>query len=62
MFKKISDFSHSEDGAVTVDWVVITAAVVGLAGLAIVAISGSTGNVGDGIGTWLTAYLPGASS
>ncbi len=28
---KFSKFAHDEDGAVTVDWVVLTAAIVGLA-------------------------------
>jgi len=30
----LSNFRHSEDGAVTVDWIVLTAAIVGL-GLAV---------------------------
>ncbi|MGB3244825.1 MAG: hypothetical protein WBB25_09830 [Sulfitobacter sp.] len=31
MMKSIKNFRESEDGAVTVDWVVLTAAVCGLA-------------------------------
>lgn len=31
MMKFVKNFSNDEDGAVTVDWVVLTAAVVGLA-------------------------------
>ncbi|QFT64148.1 Flp family type IVb pilin [Roseivivax sp. THAF30] len=31
MFNFIKNFRNDEDGAVTVDWVVLTAAVVGLA-------------------------------
>ena len=31
MIKYIKNFRNDEDGAVTVDWVVLTAAVVGLA-------------------------------
>ncbi|MDU8910357.1 hypothetical protein [Aestuariicoccus sp. MJ-SS9] len=31
MFKFINTFRKDEDGAVTVDWVVLTAAVVGMA-------------------------------
>ena len=61
MFKKLETFSKSEDGAVTVDWVVLTAAVVGLAVVAIFAIQGPTDDVGDGVGTWLDAYQPGSS-
>ena len=32
MLNHIQNFMKSEDGAITVDWVVLTAAVVGLAG------------------------------
>lgn len=31
MLNFIKTFAHDEDGAVTVDWVVLTAAIVGLA-------------------------------
>ena len=34
LFKLIKNFKRDEDGAVTVDWVVLTAAIVGL-GLAV---------------------------
>ena len=34
MIKFIKNFRNDEDGAVTVDWVVLTAAVVALAGAA----------------------------
>jgi Flp pilus assembly pilin Flp len=44
MIKFIKNFRKDEDGAVTVDWVVLTAAVVGL-GIAGVA------TVSDGVGT-----------
>ena len=53
MFPYAHKFLKSEDGAVTVDWVVLTAAVVGLAAVVILTIHGSPGNVGDGIKTWL---------
>jgi Flp pilus assembly pilin Flp len=36
LFPLIKTFGNDEDGAVTVDWVVLTAAIVGL-GLAVVA-------------------------
>jgi hypothetical protein len=49
-------FLRSEDGAITVDWVVLTAAAVGLAGAAMVNLYGSTGDVGDHVGTYLTNY------
>jgi len=35
MLKTLIEFSKSEDGAITVDWVVLTAAIAGL-GLAVV--------------------------
>ena len=44
--KSFSNFLHDESGAVTVDWVVLTAAIVGL-GLAVVT-SVRTGVVGLG--------------
>ncbi|MEM1234449.1 MAG: hypothetical protein AAGH70_10005 [Pseudomonadota bacterium] len=45
--KKITTFLHDERGAITVDWVVLTAAIVGL-GIAVVAVLASgTSNVGD---------------
>ncbi len=31
LFNKIASFRRGQDGAVTVDWVVLTAAIVGLA-------------------------------
>jgi Flp pilus assembly pilin Flp len=53
MLKRIKNFKKDEDGAVTVDWVVLTAAVVALAGTAIVSIQGSTGSVGSSVGSFL---------
>jgi Flp pilus assembly pilin Flp len=49
----LSRFTKDEDGAVTVDWVVLTAAVVGL-GLAVMlaiepAITGLSGNIAGSI-------------
>jgi hypothetical protein len=49
-------FLRSEDGAITVDWVVLTAAAVGLAGAAMVNLYGSTGDVGDHVGNYLTNH------
>lgn len=52
--QKLLKFLAREDGAVTVDWVVLTAAIVGL-GLAVISqIGGATTNVGTGIGSYLT--------
>ena len=54
MIKFFKNFRADEDGAVTVDWVVLTAAVVALAGVAYTGIKGGTstlaGNISTGIG------------
>ena len=45
MMKFIENFRNDEDGAVTVDWVVLTAAVVGLAVAAYSTIAGGADNL-----------------
>jgi len=45
-FRKAKRFSQDEAGAVTVDWVVLTAAVVGLVGLAMAGLRGNMTSVG----------------
>jgi Flp pilus assembly pilin Flp len=55
MIKFIKNFRKDEDGAVTVDWVVLTAAVVGL-GVA------GVSTVGSGIGTLADAIQSGVST
>jgi len=40
--KKFFDFLHAEDGAVTVDWVVLTAAIIGIGLLVLIPIAYST--------------------
>jgi Flp pilus assembly pilin Flp len=42
MFNFIKNFRKDEDGAVTIDWVVLTAAIVALAIAAMAAIEGNT--------------------
>lgn len=42
MIKFVKNFRENVDGAVTVDWVVLTAAVVGLAVTAYIAIEANT--------------------
>jgi Flp pilus assembly pilin Flp len=60
VIKFIKNFRKDEDGAVTVDWVVLTAAVVGLAVAAYTSIetgaSGLTSNTAD----YMTDVVPGA--
>ena len=50
----ITRFLRGESGAVSVDWVVLTAAVVALAGVAFTSINDATGGVGSGVGDALT--------
>ena len=54
MRKNLNKFLTDEAGAVTVDWVVLTAAVVSLAATVIFAIQGGTDSVGEGVGSYLT--------
>ncbi|NVO57311.1 hypothetical protein HW561_16070 [Rhodobacteraceae bacterium B1Z28] len=55
MIKFIKNFRKDEDGAVTVDWVVLTAAVIGLAAVAYQQIeAGATGLATD-VNTALTS-------
>ncbi|MEP4389546.1 MAG: hypothetical protein ABJ344_12145 [Sulfitobacter pontiacus] len=59
MIKFIKNTCKDEDGAVTVDWVVLTAAVVGLAVAAYSSIeSGSTG-LADNTSTYVSDIVPG---
>ena len=54
-FKK---FRKDEDGAVTVDWVVLTAAVVALAGAAYTAIDTGATNLTEDTGNFIEAKDP----
>ncbi|WP_226554137.1 MULTISPECIES: Flp family type IVb pilin [Celeribacter] len=48
-FKLANRFKRDEDGAVTVDWVVLTAAVVGLGIAVLTTVSNGTTALGDKI-------------
>ncbi|MBT8153000.1 hypothetical protein KMP13_03665 [Epibacterium ulvae] len=54
MIKFFKNFRKDESGAVTVDWVVLTAAVAALAGVVYTGISGSAGTLVTNTGTYLT--------
>lgn len=55
MINKILQFWHDEKGAITIDWVVLTAAIIGL-GLAVLALIGDgTMSLSDKLGLWLGA-------
>lgn len=45
LFKLVKTFKNDESGAVTVDWVVLTAAIVGLGIAVLTAVAGGIGNV-----------------
>lgn len=55
MKKIIANFRKDEDGAVTVDWVVLTAAMVLLGLLIMIAIGGGAENAAN----WLKATMEG---
>lgn len=53
MFNFIKTFRADEDGAVTVDWVVLTAAIVGLGIAVLSTVSGGADQLATEIGTEL---------
>lgn len=55
LFNLLKTFRDDESGAVTVDWVVLTAAIVGLGIAVIAAVSGGVQGLGDQISSALTA-------
>jgi Flp pilus assembly pilin Flp len=60
IIKFIKNFRKDEDGAVTVDWVVLTAAVVGLAIAAYSSIESGASGLTDKTATFMNAQTPGA--
>ncbi|MBV1903620.1 MAG: hypothetical protein KUG58_08300 [Marinosulfonomonas sp.] len=55
LFKIAHDFMRDEDGAVTVDWVVLTAAIVGLGIAVLASVSSGTTSLADKISSNLSA-------
>ncbi len=55
MIKFIKNFRKDEDGAVTVDWVVLTAAVVGLAAVAYTQVGNGTNELANTVETSLSS-------
>jgi Flp pilus assembly pilin Flp len=53
MFPRFKKFCRDDHGAVTVDWVVLTAAIVALAGLATVSVRSSSNTLAAEAGTYL---------
>ena len=60
MINFIKKFRKDEDGAVTVDWVVLTAAVVALAGAAYTAIDSGTESLSTSTGEFIEGESPGS--
>ena len=58
MIKFIKNFRKDEDGAVTVDWVVLTAAVVGLAVAAYTSIETATTGLTSSTATYIGSQTP----
>lgn len=59
MRRKLKHFAHYESGAVTVDWVVITAAVCGLCIALIALLNDETRGLSQLTGTFLTEQTVG---
>jgi len=59
MIKFLKNFRKDEDGAVTVDWVVLTAAVVALAGAAYTSIETGASNLTADTATFIEGKDPG---
>ncbi|MHA6266816.1 hypothetical protein [uncultured Aliiroseovarius sp.] len=54
LFNLIKTFKADEDGAVTVDWVVLTAAIVGLGIAVLTSVSGGTKSLANKISSNLS--------
>ena len=54
LFNMIKNFRNDESGAVTVDWVVLTAAIVGLGIAVLTTVTGGVSDLATGVATDLT--------
>lgn len=55
MFDWFKNFRNDESGAVTVDWVVLTASVCGLVALAIAGLQGNMSSIGQKVEVFLSS-------
>lgn len=55
--KLFTNFFADEDGAVTVDWVVLTAAIVGLGIAVLSTVAGGSGDLAGDIGDYLSSSI-----
>ena len=62
MHRKLFRFCFDDTGAVTVDWVVLTGAIVGLGILVMVPIGYSTGNSANSVGSFISTQPVGYQS
>ena len=62
MIKFFKTFAKDEDGAVTVDWVVLTAAIVGLGVAAVTSVSGGINTLAGSISTGVSGQTVGTAS
>jgi len=58
MLNFIKTFRADEDGAVTVDWVVLTAAIVGLGIAVLASVRSGANTMADGVQTELNKAVP----
>lgn len=56
MTRFLKTFHDNEDGAVTVDWVVLTAAVVALAAAIVLALANGSAGVSAGVESFMTNW------
>lgn len=61
MKRVICHFTSDQEGAVTVDWVVLTAAIIGISLGVVMAVTGSTVSFSDRVGTSLYNHEPGGN-
>lgn len=54
-WNKFKEFSTDETGAVTVDWVVLTAAVVALVSIAMAGLQGNMSSIGQNVENFLSS-------
>lgn len=62
MMNRLHRFLTDETGAVTVDWVVLTAAIVGLGMVVLAPIFSGTTNVASNVSSYVTSVQVGYSS
>ena len=55
MFDWFKNYGNDESGAITVDWVVLTASVCGLVALAIAGLQGNMSSIGQKVEVFLSA-------